>query len=93
MITAYGVGAVLFVLFNYSSYVEKMAAGPAMIHALFSAAGIVASGIIILCFYNRKSTEVFQMVFLCFLSGTSAGTEYSPRYNIVRDKIKSLQYL
>ena len=39
MITAYGVGAALFVLFNYSSYVEKMAAGPAMLHALFSAAG------------------------------------------------------
>ncbi len=92
MITAYGVGAVLFVLFNYSSYVEKMAAGPAMIHALLSALGIVASGIIILCFYNGKKSEKhrsFQMVFLCFLSGTSAGTEYSPRYNIVRDKIKS----
>ena len=57
MITAYGVGAVLFVLFNYSSYVEKMAAGPAMIHALLSALGIVASGIIILCFYNGKKSE------------------------------------
>lgn len=57
MITAYGVGAALFVLFNYSSYVEKMAAGPAMLHALFSAAGIVASGIIILCFYNGKKSE------------------------------------
>lgn len=57
MITAYGVGAALFVLFNYSSYVEKMAAGPAMIHALLSAAGIVASGIIILCFYNGKKSE------------------------------------
>ena len=34
MITAYGVGAVLFVLFNYGSYAEKMAAGPAMVHAL-----------------------------------------------------------
>lgn len=57
MITAYGVGAALFVLFNYSSYVEKMAAGPAMLHALFSAAGIVASGIIILCFYNGKKSK------------------------------------
>ena len=97
MITAYGVGAALFVLFNYSSYVEKMAAGPAMIHALFSAAGIVASGIIILCFYNgkksEKSTEVFQVVFLYFLSGTSADSEHSPCYSTVRDKIKSLQYL
>ena len=46
-----------FVLFNYSSYVEKMAAGPAMIHALFSAAGIVASGSIILCFYNGKNRK------------------------------------
>ena len=43
MITAYGVGAVLFVLFNYGSYAEKMAAGPAMVHALLSAAGIVAA--------------------------------------------------
>ena len=63
MITAYGVGAALFVLFNYSSYVEKMAAGPAMIHALFSAAGIVASGIIILCFYplsRKKLAEVAE---------------------------------
>ena len=57
MITAYGVGAILFVLFNYSSYVEKMTAGPAMIHALLSALGIVASGIIILCFYNGKKSE------------------------------------
>ena len=57
MITAYGVGAILFALFNYSSYVEKMAAGPAMIHALLSALGIVASGIIILCFYNGKKSE------------------------------------
>ena len=57
LITAFGVGAALFVLFNYSSYVEKMAAGPAMIHALLSAAGIVASGIIILCFYNGKKSE------------------------------------
>lgn len=46
-----------FALFNYSSYVEKMAAGPAMIHALLSALGIVASGIIILCFYNGKKSE------------------------------------
>ena len=57
MITAYGVGAVLFVLFNYGSYAEKMAAGPAMVHALLSAAGIVASGIIILNFYNGKNSE------------------------------------
>ena len=57
MITAYGVGAVLFVLFNYGSYAEKMAAGPAMVHALLSAAGIVASGIIILNFYNGKKSE------------------------------------
>ena len=57
LITAFGVGAALFVLFNYSSYVEKMAAGPAMIHALLSAAGIVASGIIILCFYNGKNPK------------------------------------
>ena len=96
MITAYGVGAALFVLFNYSSYVEKMAAGPAMIHALLSAAGIVASGIIIcasIMAKNPKSTEVFQVVFLYLLSGTSADPEHSPCYSTVRDKIKSLQYL
>ena len=96
MITAYGVGAALFVLFNYSSYVEKMAAGPAMIHALFSAAGIVASGIIICASIMakiRKSTEIFQVVFLYLLSGTSADPEHSPCYSTVRDKIKSLQYL
>ena len=57
MITAYGVGAALFVLFNYSSYVEKMAAGPAMIHALFSAAGIVASGIIICASIMAKNPK------------------------------------
>lgn len=57
MITAYGVGAVLFVLFNYGSYAEKMAAGPAMVHALLSAAGIVASGIVILNFYNGKNLK------------------------------------
>ena len=57
MITAYGVGAALFVLFNYSSYVEKMAAGPAMLHALFSAAGIVASGIIICASIMQKSEK------------------------------------
>ena len=57
MITAYGVGAILFVLFNYGSYAEKMASGPAMVHALLSAVGIVVSGIIILNFYNGKKSE------------------------------------
>ena len=82
MITAYGVGAALFVLFNYSSYVEKMAAGPAMLHALLSAAGI--RGIrnhhpeLLQWQKIRKSTEVFQVVFLYFLSGTSADPEHSP---------------
>ena len=57
MITAYGVGAILFVLFNYGSYAEKMASGPAMVHALLSAVGIVVSGIIILNFYNVKKSE------------------------------------
>ena len=57
MITAYGVGAILFVLFNYGSYAEKMASGPAMVHALLSAVGIVVSGIIILHFYNGKKSE------------------------------------
>ena len=57
MITAYGVGAILFVLFNYGSYAEKMASGPAMVHALLSAVGIVVSGIIILNFYNGKKCE------------------------------------
>ena len=89
MITAYGVGAALFVLFNYSSYVEKMAAGPAMLHALFSAAGIVASGIIILCFYNGKNPKKhrsFPSGFSISLSGTSADPEHSPCYSTVRDK-------
>ena len=56
MITAYGVGAVLFVLYNYGSYAEKMAAGPAMVHALLSATGIVATGIVILSIYNGKKS-------------------------------------
>ena len=87
MITAYGVGAVLFVLFNYGSYAEKMAAGPAMVHALLSAAGIVASGIIILNFYNGKKSEkapkFSKLVFLYFLSGTSSDPEHSTDYSTV----------
>ncbi len=57
LVKSYGIGAVLFVLINYASYVEKMAAGPAIVHALLSAVGIVVSGIVILCFYNGKKSE------------------------------------
>ena len=89
MITAYGVGAALFVLFNYSSYVEKMAAGPAMIHALFSAAGSwhqESSSCASIMAKNPKKHRSFPSGFLYLLSGTSADPEHSPCYSTVIDK-------
>ena len=57
MVQAYGIGAVLFAAFNYASYAETLPAAQALLHAIFSAAGIVVSGIIIICFYNGKKSE------------------------------------
>lgn len=53
---AYGIGAALFVFFNYTSYVETLPPVQALIHALLSAVGILVSGIVILCFYNGKKS-------------------------------------
>ena len=57
MVQAYGIGAVLFAAFNYASYAETLPAAQALFHAIFSAAGIVVSGIIIICFYNGEKSE------------------------------------
>ena len=57
MVQAYGIGAVLFAAFNYASYAETLPAAQALLHAIFSAAGIVVSGIIIICFYNGEKSE------------------------------------
>ena len=54
---AYGIGAALFILFNYASYAETLPAAQALFHALLSAIGIAVSGIVILCFYNGKKSE------------------------------------
>lgn len=57
MVQAYGIGAVLFAVFNYASYAETLPAAQALLHALLSAIGIIVSGIIIICFYNGKKSE------------------------------------
>ena len=57
MITANGDGAIHFVLINFGSYAENMASGPAMVHALLSAVGILVSLSIFLIFHNGKKSE------------------------------------
>ena len=57
VIHAYGIGAALFVVFNYSSYAETLPPAQALVHALLSGLGIVVSGIVILCFYNGKKSK------------------------------------
>ena len=94
MVQAYGIGAVLFAAFNYASYAETLPAAQALFHAIFSAAGIVVSGIIIICFYNGenlKSTEVFKVVFLYFLSGTSADLKFDQNVDRIKDAEKMYQ--
>lgn len=56
-IRAYGIGALLFILFNYSSYAQTMDPAKAFLHAVLSATGIIVSGILILNFYNGKKSE------------------------------------
>ena len=95
MITAYGVGAILFVLFNYGSYADGVWPGDGPCIAVCSWNCSVGNYYPELLQWKkiRESTEVFQVVFLYFLSGPSADLKYSPDYGTVRNKIKFSQHL
>lgn len=54
---AYSLAVVLFGIFNYVSYSTIYGIGEALLHTGFSVLGIIASGIIILCFYNGKRAK------------------------------------
>ena len=57
MVISYMADTVLFGLMNFLSYNEVYPIREAIFHSMISCVGIVASGIIILCFYNGKCSS------------------------------------
>lgn len=54
---SYIIGIILFIAMNYMTYIMNYEPGKALILAILSSLAMVASGIVLLCFYNGKRMQ------------------------------------
>lgn len=66
LVISYGISVAIFVLMNWPTYLLEAPWRPALLHSVLDSLSMVASAVVILCFYNGKKAETAQGFFKWF---------------------------